>query len=187
MGSRSTLSGVVLLLVAPFLRAEAPRPPMAPQRSHVVVWHGQKVEDPFFWLREKSNPVVIKYLEGENAYTEAMTRGLKPFADELYKEMLGHIKQTDLSVPTRRGGFYYYSRTQEGKQYPIYCRKVVGEDAKEQVILDVNELAQEHKFYKVSVHVVSDDGNLLAYSSDTTGFRDYTLHVKDLRSGKLPA
>ena len=85
--------------------------------------YGTTVVDDYFWLREKSNPKVIEYLEQENAYTEAMTRPLKPFADALYNEMLSHIKQTDLSVPVRRGDYLYYSRTEEGKQYPIQCRK----------------------------------------------------------------
>jgi oligopeptidase B len=183
------LSVIVLLFVAPFLRAETPRPPTAAQRSHVVVWHGQKVEDPFFWLREKSNPEVIKYLEAENAYTEAMTKDLRPFADALYKEMLGHIKQTDLGVPTRRGGFYYYTRTQEGKQYPIQCRKKAAGDgsldekAAEEILLDVNELAKGVKFLSLGAFEVSDDANLLAYTTDTTGFRQYRLSIKDLRTG----
>src|ERR1700756_513727 len=106
------------------VRSQSPsQPPSAPQVEHISAWHGEKVTDPFFWLREKSDPEVIKYLEAENAYTEAMTRDLKPFADVLYQEMLSHIKQTDLSVPARRGAFFYYTRLQEGQQYPIHCRK----------------------------------------------------------------
>src|ERR1700757_2958752 len=92
------------------------QPPAAKQTEHISVWHGEKVNDPFFWLREKSNPEVIKYLDAENAYTPAMTKQVQPFADALYKEMLGRIKQTDLNVPTLRGTYYYYARTQEGKQ-----------------------------------------------------------------------
>jgi oligopeptidase B len=185
----SLLSVTALLIVSPFLMAEAPPPPTAAQRSHVVVWHGQRVEDPFFWLREKSNPEVIKHLEAENAYTEAMTKDLKPFADTLYKEMLSHIKQTDLSVPTRRGAYFYYSRVQEGKQYPIQCRKKAAGDgsfdekAAEEVLLDLNELAKGLKFLSLGAFQVSDDANLLAYTTDTTGFRQYRLSVKDLRTG----
>jgi oligopeptidase B len=189
MRSRSMLSLILLVLVGPFLSAEMPRPPQPAQRPHVVFWHGQKVDDPFFWLREKSNPEVIKYLEAENAYTEATTKGLKPFADALYKEMLGHIKQTDLGVPTRRGGFYYYTRTQEGKQYPIQCRKKAAGDgsfdekAAEEILLDANELAKGLKFLSLGAFEVSSDANLLAYTTDTTGFRQYRLYVKDLRTG----
>ena len=105
-----------------------PSTPKAPQKEHISLWHDNKVNDPFFWLREKNNPEVRKYLEAENAYTEAMTAEIQPFADALYKEMLGHIKQTDLGVPLRRGPFYYYSRMQEGKQYPIRCRKKAAPD-----------------------------------------------------------
>src|SRR5262245_16899073 len=170
---------------------QAPEPPKARQIEHISVWHGEKVNDPFFWLREKSNPEVIQYLEAENAYTEAMTRDLQPFAEALYQEMLGHIKQTDLSVPTRRGDYFYYVRFQEGKQYPIQCRKKAAADgsfddkAAEEVLLDVNELAKGLKFLSLGAFVVSDDGNLLAYTTDTTGFRQYQLHVKDLRTGAL--
>jgi oligopeptidase B len=157
--------------------------------EHTSVWHGEKVTDPFFWLRDKSNPEVIKYLEAENAYTAAMTKDLQPFADALYKEMLGHIKQTDLSVPTRRGAYYYYSRTEEGKQYPIQCRKQAAdngsfaEKAVEEVLLDQNELAKGLAFLSLGVFAVSDDANLLAYTTDATGFRQYKLYVKDLRTG----
>ena len=99
-------------------------PPVARRIDHKQVWHGEAVTDPYFWLREKSNPEVAKYLEAENAYTEEMTKDLKPFQEALYKEMLGRIKQTDLSVPYRLRGYLYYTRTEEGKQYPIYCRRL---------------------------------------------------------------
>ena len=98
-----------------FAQTAAPIPPVAPIVEHREAHHGVTIVDNYFWLREKSNPEVIKYLEGENAYTDAMTKELKPFEDSLYKEMVGRIKQTDLSVPTRRGAYLYYSRTEEGK------------------------------------------------------------------------
>jgi oligopeptidase B len=167
------------------------QPPGARQVEHVSIWHGERVNDPFFWLRYKSNPEVIKYLEAENAYTEALTKDLQPFAEALYKEMLGHIKQTDLSVPTRRGPYFYYARTEEGKQYPIRCRKKAADDgtfndrAAEEVVLDPNELARGLKFFSVGAFAVSDDGNLLAYTMDTTGFRQYRLYIKDLRTGTI--
>src|SRR5690242_12152969 len=97
----------------------APAPPVAPKRKHIEVRQGVAVSDDYFWLRERSNPDVVKYLEAENGYTDAMTAALKPFEQTLYQEMLGRIKQTDLAVPVRRGAYLYYSRTQEGKQYPI--------------------------------------------------------------------
>jgi oligopeptidase B len=167
------------------LMAETPVAPVAPRVDHREVRHGATVVDNYFWLREKQNPEVRKYLEEENAYTEAMTKDLKPFADTLYKEMLSHIKQTDLSVPYRRGGYLYYSRTEEGKQYPITCRRKGSMDAPEEVLLDPNELAKEHKFVGIGNVEVSDDQNLLAYSTDFTGFRQYGLQVKDLRTGQI--
>ena len=126
----------------------------------------------------------FEYLESENAYTAAMTKDLKPFSDALYSEMLGRIKQTDLSVPTRRHGYLYYSRTEEGKQYPIQCRRKGSMDAPEEVLLDMNELGKGKKFVGLGGFVLSDDQNLIAYTVDFAGFRQYSLRVKDLRTGK---
>jgi oligopeptidase B len=162
-----------------------PTPPVAKKAPRTSVLHGDKLVDNYFWLREKSDPEVIAYLESENAYAAAMMKGTEGLQQALYKEMLGRIKETDLSVPYRQGEYFYYSRTEEGKQYPIHCRKRGGLDAKEEVTLDLNELAKGHKFLGLGAYAVSDDGNLLAYSTDVTGFRQYTLHVKDLRTGEL--
>ena len=140
--------------------------------------------DNYFWLRDKSNPAVIEYLKAENAYTDALTKDLKPFEEALYKEMLGRIKQTDLSVPTRHDGYFYYSRTEEGKQYPIQCRRKGSMDAPEEILLDGNELAKGHTYFGLGAFQVSDDSHLLAYTTDVTGYRQYTLHVKDLRTGQ---
>jgi oligopeptidase B len=169
---------------------QAPVPPVAPCIEHKSVWHGETVVDPYFWLREKSKPEVVRYLEAENAYTESMTKDLKPFQDKLYNEMLGRIKQTDLSVPVRRGKYYYYSRTVEGKQYPIYCRKAAAADgspdsrAAEFVMFDQNEMAKGLRFLSFGEMQVSDDDRLAAYTTDTTGFRQYVLHVKDLTNAR---
>ena len=117
------LGGSILLGLSLLAQGETGiNPPVAKRVDHREVRHGATVVDPYHWIREKSNPEVIAYLEAENAYTDAMTKEVKPFSEALYKEMLGRIKQTDLSVPTRRGGYLYYSRTEEGKQYPIQCR-----------------------------------------------------------------
>jgi oligopeptidase B len=170
---------------------KSPAPPVAPRIDHRDVWHGETVADPYHWLREKTNLEVAKYLEAENAYTEAMTRDLKPFQEVLYTEMLGRIKQTDLSVPVRKGKYYYYSRTEEGKQYPVYCRKAAGPGgafdtkASEFIMLDQNEMAKGLPFLSIDAAAMSDDDNLLAYSTDTTGYRQYVLHVKDLRTGEI--
>ena len=181
------LSACVSLMAAD----SAPTPPVAPQKPHVSLWHGEKVSDPWFWLREKTHPEVVAYLNAENAYTEAMTADLKPLSEALYKEMLGRIKQTDLSVPVRRGTFYYYARTEEGKQYPIQCRRRMAKDgaydekAAEEVLLDQNELAKGLKFLSLGPLSVSDDDRTLLYSSDATGFRQYQLFTKDLTTGRI--
>ncbi len=167
----------------------APTPPTAPRKDHVQTWHGQRFTDPYYWLRQKGSPDVESYLKAENAYTEAVTAELEPFAKALYAEMLGRIRQTDLGVPTRRGAFYYYSRTVEGLQYPIRCRKPAAADgsfeagAAEEVVLDQNEMAKGLKFLSIGEFEVSDDGRRLLYSTDTTGFRQYSLFVKDLATG----
>src|ERR1039458_8801897 len=122
-----------LLLLSGLIAAAAElSPPVAPTADHREVRHGATVVDNYYWLRAKSNPKVVEYLEAENAYTKAMTADLAPFQDALYKEMLGHVKQTDLSVPVRRGDYLYYSRTEEGKQYPIQCRRKGNMEASEE-------------------------------------------------------
>ena len=178
------LLGILALGALAAVRLGAQTPPVAPRIDHREQRHGATVVDNYFWLREKSNPNVTQYLEAENAYTQAMTKGLKPFEDALYKEMLGRIKQTDLSVPVRRGEYLYYSRTEEGKQYPIHCRRKGTMEAPEQVLLDLNELAAGRKFVGVGALALSDDQNLLAYAVDFSGFRQYALRVKDLRTGE---
>ena len=171
------------LLAALWVAAQTP-PPVAPRIEHREVRHGATVVDDYFWLREKSNPKVAEYLEAENAYTAAMTKDLLPFSDSLYKEMLGRIKQTDLSVPVARHGYLYYSRTVEGKQYPIQCRRKGNMETPEEVLLDMNELGKDNKFVGLGGFVVSDDQNLVAYTVDFTGFRQFALRVKDLRTGQ---
>jgi len=162
----------------------ATKPPIAAKIPHVTEIHGYKLPDDYFWLRDKNNPEVMKYLQAENAYTAAAMEPTKAMQDALYQEMLGHIKQTDLSVPSRIGDYYYYSRTQEGKQYQYMCRKKGSMDSAEELLLDLNKLAEGNTFLGLGTYVVSDDGNLLAYATDTTGYRQYRLHVKDLRTGQ---
>lgn len=177
----------LFLLIAIPVSAQdsASKPPVAPKKEYSFDFHGKKIEDPYFWMKDKKNPEVIKYLNAENAYREAITKDLKPFEEKLYKEMLSHIKQTDLGVPVRDNGYLYYSRTVEGKQYPIFCRKKGSLESPEEVLLDVNVLAEGKKFLSAQPVGVSDDGNLYAYLTDTTGFREYYLSIKDLKSGKL--
>ena len=161
------------------------QPPIAKRAPKVDAVHGDTRTDDYFWLREKDNPYVRAYLQAENAYTDAVLAPAAELRERLYQEMLARIKQTDLSAPYRDGQHFYYSRTEEGKQYGIYCRKQHTLDAPEQIILDVNVLAEGQKFMDVGLMDVTDDGHLLAYSTDNTGFRDYTLQVKHLRTGAL--
>jgi oligopeptidase B len=163
------------------------QPPVAAKKPHTTKIHGYTLNDDYFWLREKSNPEVIKHLEAENAYTEQVMAPTKALQDALYTEMLGRIKQTDLSVPSRIGDYFYYSRTEEGKQYSYMCRRKGSMDAPEEVLLDLNKLAEGHKFLGLGAYRASDDGNWLAYSTDTTGYRQYALHVKDLKTGQTLA
>jgi len=162
-------------------------PPTARRLPKVDVVHGEKRQDDYFWLRRKDDPQVRAYLDSENAYTDSLMKPTEPLQEKLYSEMLGRIKETDLTVPYRKGAFLYYSRTEKGKQYPIHCRREGTLDAPEEMMLDANELARGEKFFAIGDLDVSDDGNLLAYSTDVTGFREYTLFVKDLRTGALAA
>jgi oligopeptidase B len=161
------------------------QPPPTEKKPKITEINGDRLVDNYFWLREKTNPAVIAHLEAENAYTAAVMKPTEPLQDKLYTEILSHIKQTDTNVPYRWGNFFYYTRTVEGKQYPIYCRKHGSLDASEEVLLDLNELAKGQKFMAVGSFAPSDDGMLLAYSTDNTGYRQYTLQVKNLRTGEL--
>jgi oligopeptidase B len=160
-------------------------PPAARRQQTVNTFHGHRLTDDYAWLREKTSPEVIAFLEQENAYTRAIMKPTEDLQAKLYDEMLSHIKETDISVPFRDKDYFYYSRTEQGAQYPIYCRKHGSLDAEEEVILDMNQLAIGESFMALGALTVSDDGHLLAYSTDTTGFRQYTLHIKDLRTGEV--
>ncbi|HEX8710946.1 MAG TPA: S9 family peptidase, partial [Terracidiphilus sp.] len=171
--------------------------PVARKEHKEITLHGITLADDYAWLRNKENPEVTAYLEAENAYAEAEMAPLKDLQDELYREMLSHIKQTDVSVPFRDGNWWYYTRTEEGLQYGIHCRKRGGDDpgaesrpaenAAEEVVLDGNKLAEGLAFFAIGATDITDDGRWLAYSTDTTGFRQYTLHVKDLETGETLA
>jgi len=170
--------------------------------EHVI--HGDRRVDHYAWLREKTNPQVREYLEAENAYTDEMLRPTAELQEKLYQEMLGRIQQTDLSVPYLLRGYEYYTRTVEGQQYPIYCRRRSLEpsansqqapaaetvirnpisgtgQSEEEVLLDLNELAAGHTYMGLGIFGVSDDNQVLAYATDTTGYRQYTLEVKRLK------
>ena len=150
---------------------------------HVTHIHGQTLTDDYFWMRDRSDPDVLAHLEAENAATAAAMSATQPLQAALYREMLGRIKQTDLSVPSRIGDYLYYSRTEEGRQYPCMCRRRGSMQGDEELLLDLNTLAEGHSFLELGAFVVSDDAETLAYSLDTTGYRQFTLQIKSLRDG----
>ncbi len=167
------------------------QPPIARRDPTSTVLHGVTLHDDFRWMRDKSSPELLAYLEAENAYTGTVMAPTAGLQTALYNEMLSHIQETDESVPYRFGDWFYSTRTVEGSQYPIHCRRranspdlnsALDPAQPEQIILDVNQLAEGKPFMDVGAMAISPDGNLLAYTTDLTGFRQYTLHLRDLRT-----
>ena len=166
------------------MREALPTPPVAKRVPKTDVVHGEKRQDDYFWLRQKDHPDVLAHLRAENAYTDQVIKETEGFREALYRELLGRIKEDDQTAPYRRGDWLYYSRTEKGKQYAIHCRKRTPDGA-EIVTLDLNVLAEGHPFIDLGAYAVSDDGRLLAYTIDVSGFREYTLFVKDLETGAV--
>jgi oligopeptidase B len=163
----------------------SPEPPVAVRQPKTATLHGVTLVDDYHWLRHKGMPDVTAYLEAENAYVEAGTAHLAALRETLYQEMLGRIKETDTNVPVRDGGYWYYTRTEQGKSYPVYCRRKDTLDAPEEVYLDQNQLAEGRAFHAFGGIDVSPDGRTLLYLEDVTAFREYTLYVKDLSTGRI--
>jgi oligopeptidase B len=164
---------------------EAMQPPIAQQKSHELTKHDITRIDNYYWLNERENPDVIAYLEAENAYTDAALAHTNDLQQELYDEMLGRIQQTDISVPFKRNGYYYYTRYEEGKEYPIYCRKKGSQDAEEEIMLNGNEMAEGYAYFQIGGWEISSNNNLLAFSVDTVSRRQYTIYIKDLANGEI--
>jgi oligopeptidase B len=160
-------------------------PPIAKIVPKQITLHGDTRVDNYAWLRERTNPEVTAYLEAENLYTEEVMGPLQPLRDTLYREILGRIQETDLSVPVKRDDYFYYSRTEEGKAYGIYCRKHGSLDAPEEILLDGNALAAGEKYFRIGNFSISPDHRLLAYSTDVEGDEAHTIFVKDLSTGDL--
>ena len=173
----------MFLALAPIVKAQSP--PVARVIPKIDTIHGDVLEDDYSWLREKTNPEVMAYLEAENAYTSAGMQHTEALQERLYQELLGRIKETDLSVPYLDNGYWYYTRTEQGRSYPIFCRKRGSQSAPEEVYLDQNQLATGKRFHALGGIDVSPNAQLLLYLEDTTAFREYTLYVKDLSSGRL--
>ncbi len=183
-GLELMLAGALFMVLAACTKKELPPPPKAEIIPKDVSVHADQRIDNYYWLRERDNPKVIDYLNAENTYTEAVMQDTKSLQTKLYDEMVSRIKETDLDVPVRRGEYFYYSRTEEGKQYSIYCRKHGSLEADEEIILDQNQLAAGKKFFQLGVLKTSPNHKLLAYSADTTGSETYTIHVKNLETGE---
>ena len=161
------------------------RPPVAHTDPRVSTAHGETRVDDYFWLRDRSDPQAISYLEAENSYTTTVMRHTEGLQERLYQEMRTRIKEADLSVPEQLDQYYYYSRTEAGGQYPILCRKQGCLEVVEEILLDQNQAAAAHAYFRVGVSAVSPDHKLLAYSVDTSGGEEFTLHIKDLTTGEL--
>ena len=159
-------------------------PPDANMKPVELVNHGITRVDPYYWMNERDHPEVIAYLEAENEYTREVMKPTEGLQETLFQEIVGRIKQTDMSVPYLLNGYYYYQRYEEGKEYPLYCRKKGSPEAAEEVMLNVNELAEGYSFFQVGSLQVSEDNRLLAYSVDTLSRRIYDIHFKDLETGK---
>jgi oligopeptidase B len=182
------LSIVALAAINTYNQPMAIKPPIAKKEPKVLKIHGYEIVDNYGWMRdrnEKKDPEVIKYLEEENAFTESHMGKHQGFVDALYKEMLGRVKQTDLSVPYKNGEYWYFSKTEEGKQYPTYLRSRTKDGANPEVLIDQNKMAEGHKYFAIGAFEPSDDGNFLIFSTDTTGYRQYTLEIKDLKTGNI--
>ncbi|MFL5565703.1 MAG: S9 family peptidase [Gemmatimonadaceae bacterium] len=179
------LVSIVASFSPPFLAAQDLKPPIATVKPKIDTLHGDIRTDNYFWIREKTNPDVISYLNAENAYTAAKMKHTEALQQKLYDEMLGRIKETDVSVPFRENGYLYWTATEKGKSYVIRMRKKAAPGAKDEVIIDENALAAGKKFSSLGDWAVSPGTTKFAYLHDTTALRVYTLYVKDLGTGKL--
>ncbi|RPI01248.1 MAG: oligopeptidase B, partial [Calditrichaeota bacterium] len=162
-------------------------PPQAQKIEQVLTIHGDARIDNYFWLRERENPQVIAYLTAENAYKDAVLQKSGKLQKQLYKEIVGRIEQTDVSVPYKDNGYYYYTRYEKGGEHPIYCRKKESLDAVEEIMLNVNDMARGHDFYHGVGLEVSEDNKFLAFAVDTVSRRKYSLHFKNLETGEILA
>ena len=161
--------------------------PIAPKRSHIITQHGETRVDDYFWLRNREDPEVQKYLTAQMDYLDEITGHTKPLQEALFSEMKARIQETDATVPEKRGGYWYYQRTEAGQQYPIFCRRKDSAESPEEILLDQNVLAEGKTFCSVSGFAVSPDGNTLAYAVDYDGDEVYTVYFKDLVNHSLYA
>ncbi len=175
----------MMVSCGPTHETNGPEPPIAEKRLKELVIRGDTRIDNYYWMRDRDDPEVIEYLHAENAYLEAAMAHTKDLQERLFEEMKARIPQDDQSAPFYENGYYYYTRYEEGQEYPIYCRKPGSLDADEEIILDVNELAEEHPYYRVGSYDISLDNRWMAFTVDTVGRRQYTILVRDLATGEI--
>jgi oligopeptidase B len=169
---------------------ETMKAPVAKKVPKVLSIHGYEITDNYAWMRDRNkdkDPAIIQYLKDNNDYTMSYMGRHQPFVDALYKEMLGRIKQDDTSVPYRLGAYWYFNKTEQGKQYPVYLRSKSADLSNPEILLDQNEMAKGHEYFAIGDFAVSDDGNFLAYAVDVTGYRQYLMHIKNLKTGETMA
>lgn len=185
----ATIAVVACVYDAPRPAPDGAAPPVAARKPHEVPSPNGARTDPYYWLRDdtRKDPEVLAYLDAENAYKDAVLAPTRPLQEQLYAEIVGRIKQDDSTPPTLQRGYWYYKRYETGKEYPVYCRRQGSMDAPEQVLLDGNALAQGKAFYQIGGFEISPDNGLMAYTEDTVGRRQYTLRIKDLRTGETRA
>jgi len=159
--------------------------PKVAKKPHEFIEHDNKRVDSYYWLRDKTNPEVIDYLNRENDYTKSALAGTSKFQDDLFKEMKGRIKEDDSSVPFLKNGYWYYTRYEEGSEYAIYARKKENLEAGEEVLLDENELAKPYDFYEIESFAISEDNKWLAFAEDISGRRQYQIKIKQLETGSV--
>jgi oligopeptidase B len=180
------LAAMILIIAVAACNPDKPmKPPVADKRPKELTIHNDTRIDNYYWLREREDPEVIAYLEAENAYRESVMKNTEDLQQELYDEIVGRIKQTDESVPYLKNGYYYYTRYEEGKEYPIYCRKKGTMEGTEEIMLNVNEMAEGYAYYSVNGLSVSPDNRYLSFGVDTVSRRKYTIHIKDLVTGEI--
>lgn len=174
-----------IMMVTSCTKNHTMKPPDAKKITKELTIHGDTRIDNYYWLNDRDNPEVIDYLQAENAYTKSVLEPTEEFQEELFKEMKSRIKEDDQSVPYKNNGYFYYTRYEEGKEYPIFCRKKGNLDADEEVMLNVNEMAKGYDFYRASGLSVSPNNKMLAYGVDTISRRKYTIHIKNLETGEI--
>ncbi len=183
---KASLLVLVALWTVPSCKlSDSMEAPVATKKPKELTIHGDTRIDNYYWLRERDNPEVIAYLEAENAYREKIMKGTEQFQENLFEEIVGRIKQDDASVPYKENGYYYYTRYEEGKEYPIYCRKKESLEAEEEILANVNELARGHAYFQVGGLSVSPDNRYMAIGIDTVSRRKYTIYIKDLETGQM--